>query len=250
MFSVIVSTFTAMVVSAIIFALQSELRHVFVDIIHYISFRSSCTLDIPESNNHKMFKVPSKSYAAFCWYITTKQPCYVKEMILLHFSKQEEDKYNKVFEYFDFAIPQYQKKHSLNYRGETIVYKFYKYKGAGDRDDELGVMLWCDSKLGCKFLIQAISEMRKEQYEWHKSQIWQQTIYNTFNRHNNEWKGQKFYNNKSIKSVILHGSLNETILNDAKDFLNSETWYCKLGLPFKRGYLFHGAPGTGKSRGS
>ncbi|KAG8702515.1 hypothetical protein FRC11_011430, partial [Ceratobasidium sp. 423] len=34
---------------------------------------------------------------------------------------------------------------------------------------------------------------------------------------------------------------------DAKDFMASENWYSERGIPFRRGYLLHGAPGSGKT---
>ncbi|KZP04527.1 P-loop containing nucleoside triphosphate hydrolase protein [Athelia psychrophila] len=37
------------------------------------------------------------------------------------------------------------------------------------------------------------------------------------------------------------------LLNDTKDFLKSEKWYADRGIPFQRGYLLHGVPGSGKS---
>lgn len=37
------------------------------------------------------------------------------------------------------------------------------------------------------------------------------------------------------------------ILEDARKFMNSRKRYAELGIPFRRGYLFEGMPGTGKS---
>jgi len=31
------------------------------------------------------------------------------------------------------------------------------------------------------------------------------------------------------------------------NFLQSEEWYIEKGIPFRRGYLLHGPPGTGKT---
>ena len=39
----------------------------------------------------------------------------------------------------------------------------------------------------------------------------------------------------------------EDILEDFAAFFRSETKYRELGIPWRRGYLFEGAPGTGKS---
>lgn len=37
------------------------------------------------------------------------------------------------------------------------------------------------------------------------------------------------------------------ILADAREFLSSHDWYVKMGIPHRRGYLFQGPPGNGKS---
>jgi len=39
----------------------------------------------------------------------------------------------------------------------------------------------------------------------------------------------------------------DMILLDCKDFLASEEWYAERGIPFRRGYLLHGVPGSGKT---
>jgi len=39
----------------------------------------------------------------------------------------------------------------------------------------------------------------------------------------------------------------QSILDDAREFLDSEEWYTLAGIPYRRGYLLHGPPGTGKS---
>lgn len=52
---------------------------------------------------------------------------------------------------------------------------------------------------------------------------------------------------RSLDSVILKkGELN-FLVDDLKTFLNSETDYNRLGLPWHRGYLFYGDVGTGKT---
>ena len=37
------------------------------------------------------------------------------------------------------------------------------------------------------------------------------------------------------------------VLNDAREFLASDNWYTEHGLPYRRGYLFHGCPGSVKT---
>lgn len=50
-----------------------------------------------------------------------------------------------------------------------------------------------------------------------------------------------------LESVILDKEVKEQIIDDIKEFLNSGDWYFQRGIPYRRGYLFHGPPGTGKT---
>jgi chaperone BCS1 len=52
---------------------------------------------------------------------------------------------------------------------------------------------------------------------------------------------------RAIESVILDEDLADTLLRDARDFLQSAGWYSTVGIPYRRGYLLHGPPGCGKT---
>ncbi|KAL8989413.1 MAG: hypothetical protein Q9177_001699 [Variospora cf. flavescens] len=52
---------------------------------------------------------------------------------------------------------------------------------------------------------------------------------------------------RPLESVILDQGVKERIVTDLKDFLRSERWYYDRGIPYRRGYLLHGPPGSGKS---
>eukprot|EP00405_Crypthecodinium_cohnii_P028454 CAMPEP_0206503976 /NCGR_PEP_ID=MMETSP0324_2-20121206/55134_1 /ASSEMBLY_ACC=CAM_ASM_000836 /TAXON_ID=2866 /ORGANISM="Crypthecodinium cohnii, Strain Seligo" /LENGTH=588 /DNA_ID=CAMNT_0053992905 /DNA_START=16 /DNA_END=1778 /DNA_ORIENTATION=+ len=58
---------------------------------------------------------------------------------------------------------------------------------------------------------------------------------------------------RSISSVVLPRcpltglDQAEALLDDAREFLDSELWYTERGIPYRRGYLLHGVPGGGKS---
>lgn len=50
-----------------------------------------------------------------------------------------------------------------------------------------------------------------------------------------------------IDSVILDKGIKEKILDDIKEFLKSDSWYHDRGIPYRRGYLLYGPPGSGKT---
>jgi mitochondrial chaperone BCS1 len=54
-------------------------------------------------------------------------------------------------------------------------------------------------------------------------------------------------NVRPLESVILDRGVKEATYNDVNHFLSSEAWYKSMAIPFHRGYLFYGPPGSGKS---
>lgn len=49
------------------------------------------------------------------------------------------------------------------------------------------------------------------------------------------------------ESVVLAGGLFDEILDDARLFFSREDWYNSIGIPYRRGYIFGGDPGNGKT---
>ncbi|WP_328856873.1 AAA family ATPase [Williamsia herbipolensis] len=52
---------------------------------------------------------------------------------------------------------------------------------------------------------------------------------------------------RSLASVVLDRGIKESVSADMGRFLGSESDYVERGLPWHRGYLLHGPPGTGKT---
>ncbi|OCH89263.1 P-loop containing nucleoside triphosphate hydrolase protein, partial [Obba rivulosa] len=63
----------------------------------------------------------------------------------------------------------------------------------------------------------------------------------------NEWRHMASRPKRPMNSIILDPGVKDLLLDDARDFLNSKSWYADRGIPFRRGYLLYGAPGTGKT---
>ncbi|KAL4887234.1 P-loop containing nucleoside triphosphate hydrolase protein [Aspergillus karnatakaensis] len=54
---------------------------------------------------------------------------------------------------------------------------------------------------------------------------------------------------RPISTIILDEDKKQTILSDINEYLHPQTkqWYANHGIPYRRGYLFSGPPGTGKT---
>ncbi|KAJ2667963.1 Complex III assembly protein translocase and chaperone, partial [Coemansia sp. RSA 1285] len=50
-----------------------------------------------------------------------------------------------------------------------------------------------------------------------------------------------------LDSVILDSGVSEGIVADVKDFTSNGKWYDDRGIPYRRGYLLYGPPGSGKT---
>lgn len=62
-----------------------------------------------------------------------------------------------------------------------------------------------------------------------------------------EWTQRDDMKPRTLESVILKDGQLERLTADLSTFLDSEEDYARLFQPWHRGYLFHGAPGTGKT---
>jgi chaperone BCS1 len=63
------------------------------------------------------------------------------------------------------------------------------------------------------------------------------------------WNRQSNRASRPMRTVSLEKEQKRIIVNDVNEYLQPETrrWYDARGIPYRRGYLFHGPPGTGKT---
>jgi len=73
------------------------------------------------------------------------------------------------------------------------------------------------------------------------------TMLYTIDRWGESWNLAGARPRRQISSVVLAGDSAERLLADVKEFFQRRQWYADLGIPWRRGYLLHGPPGTGKT---
>lgn len=50
-----------------------------------------------------------------------------------------------------------------------------------------------------------------------------------------------------MSSVILDRGIMPNLVKDMEHFLSNPNWYIDRGIPYRRGYLLFGPPGSGKT---
>ncbi len=63
----------------------------------------------------------------------------------------------------------------------------------------------------------------------------------------NDWMRVNRTIPRSLDTVILNEGEISKLVADLEKFRSSKAWYQSMGIPWKRGYLLHGLPGSGKT---
>lgn len=62
---------------------------------------------------------------------------------------------------------------------------------------------------------------------------------------NGDWINENIIEPKKMEDIILKDK--NKVLNDIDNFLSKKSWYKEINIVYKRGYLFYGEAGTGKT---
>lgn len=61
------------------------------------------------------------------------------------------------------------------------------------------------------------------------------------------WRAAGFVARRPVSSIMCDDDRVERLVKDVRWFFEAQSWYMQRGVPWRRGYLLHGPPGTGKS---
>ncbi|EIM80091.1 P-loop containing nucleoside triphosphate hydrolase protein [Stereum hirsutum FP-91666 SS1] len=128
--------------------------------------------------------------------------------------------------------------HTIFYRGHWLRVKRGR-KGHYSGYDTLSISVVARNNSVLKQLVlQAKKEYEAEAV--HRIQIYFADSYGS-------WRWTDSRHKRPMSSIVLNPGVKEMLVADTHDFLRSEKWYADRGIPFRRGYLLYGVPGSGKS---
>ena len=136
--------------------------------------------------------------------------------------------------------------HFFRYKGTWIHVERSREKGPSGTGAPSGVM-WEAVQLRMlgqrkQVIFELLSEAKNLAL---KAEEGRTIIFNTFGP---EWRPFGFPRKKRpLTSVVLPQKVGMHVLDDVKEFLSNPKWYTDRGIPYRRGYLLHGPPGSGKS---
>jgi mitochondrial chaperone BCS1 len=72
-------------------------------------------------------------------------------------------------------------------------------------------------------------------------------VLHTIDRWGEAWQLADTKPRRPLESVVLDEGAAHRLLDDIHEFFARREWYERMGIPWRRGYLLHGPPGTGKT---
>ncbi|KAI8145593.1 P-loop containing nucleoside triphosphate hydrolase protein [Fennellomyces sp. T-0311] len=61
------------------------------------------------------------------------------------------------------------------------------------------------------------------------------------------WRRTRSRPKRPLSTIVIPNNVKSDLVVDAQEFLGSEQWYSDRGIPYRRGYLLYGTPGSGKT---
>ncbi len=142
----------------------------------------------------------------------------------------------------DLNLQHYSDIFILKYKGKRLVIN--KGREKFENASELRNAFYNNFKIEGWFAKDKITELFIEVIKYNKTlKKVKQTIYT--NSDYGDWINFGEIYGKSIDNIVLKEKSN--IVDNIKDFISKEDWYFQRGLSYKRGYLFYGSPGNGKT---
>ncbi|KAK5580125.1 hypothetical protein RB653_000138 [Dictyostelium firmibasis] len=110
----------------------------------------------------------------------------------------------------------------------------------GIKDDSLDVTVYGGNK-------KVISSMLETAVEYSVTLNKDKTKIYSLDQSATFWECIACQNKRLVDSVFLDENVSEKVVNDLSNFIHGKKWYTDTGVPYRRGYLLYGPPGSGKT---
>ncbi|KAG9019095.1 hypothetical protein FRB90_006409 [Tulasnella sp. 427] len=137
-------------------------------------------------------------------------------------------------------LPSFDTTHTIFYRGHWLRITRSKRSDAfNGSNEELKISVVARNNTVLKKLVLQAKREYEADME-HRVHIFLSDAYGNW-----RWNGARA--KRPLSSIVLEPGVKDMLMADARDFIASEEWYADRGIPFRRGYLLHGVPGSGKT---
>lgn len=223
--------------------------NVFTRIYNYITGKNEFIKQVT-INSISDDRKTNELYDAMYWYLTNSDIVdFVKETPLKF-------NYDKKIHITDENIK--LKKIMSKHKEKQVIYKNYVvsymlssdvitiYSDEERKKENRSIIIWTKIKNAdtVDVLDEFCTDCIKRYIEHLKSQNWVPQIH--YNK-NGSWVPKPLKNKRKIDTIILPHQMKRTIMKDLTFFLERKDWFDSMGVPYTRGYLFYGKPGTGKT---
>jgi len=210
------------------------------------------TVEIPFISDNRQI---NELYKAVHWFLSSNTEVdYIKESNLqyVYEKKLEVSQMENIMTSFSVQkIIGQNKVKDIGYKSHKIYFEFDTdtiiiYSDKEKKRDNYKVRLWTDIDENAKTdILDEFCQMCVGKYlESLKSSIWKQQIFVNIK---DKWEQSDSKNVRKLDTVILPKDIKDQIKLDLEQFLDSEEWYMHRDIPYTRGYLLYGLPGTGKT---
>jgi chaperone BCS1 len=140
-----------------------------------------------------------------------------------------------IWQYSDVFILKYGKRRLLLNKGRE------KLEGAKDLRNAFFNRFTVSGLLAKKPILKLLNEVIEYNQQFKNERL--PRIYS--NNSWGEWEYSGEITTKNIDNVFFEGK--DCLINDLDSFFKNRNWYLKRGVTYKRGYIFYGLPGNGKT---
>lgn len=132
------------------------------------------------------------------------------------------------------------------YEGVTVWWKLSPGQepssGGGEKQASQYILKMC--RKDKSFVISTYMPYITSSAHEYKSKLKELYLYSCSNQ---RWSSHYFQHPSTFDTLAMDPPQKERLLADLKAFVDGESFFKKVGRPWKRGYLLYGPPGTGKS---